>query len=247
MAITPKSKAVPVKSPRKSLAKTPAKPVAQKQAKKGAASPAKPAKKPTPAPVHAAPKPGLKKPTPVQKTKAAKAILSRLVAPKKDLIKKTVKTPVPAPAPKAAHKHPSKTPTSSEAKVAATTEPKKPRFNKADLDQFKAELLNMRDRITGQSGSMRNDALKRTDEINPEEDGTDSFMRLQTLEQVSSQHQIIANINESLRAIEKGTYGVCETCGELINKPRLMVLPFAHNCIKCQSEMERPRRSVGRK
>jgi len=245
MAITRKSKAAPVKSPRKSLAKTPAKPVAKKQAKKGAASPVKPAKKPTPAPARATPKPVLKKSKSVPKTKDAQAILSRLVAPKKDLIKKTVKTP--APAPKVAHKHPSKTPPPSEAKVAATTEPKKPRFNKADLDLFKVELLNMRDRITGQSGSMRNDALKRTDEINPEEDGTDAFMRLQTLEQVSSQHQIIANINESLRSIEKGTYGVCETCGELINKPRLMVLPFAHNCIKCQSEMERPRRSVGRK
>ena len=171
----------------------------------------------------------------------------RLVAAKKDLIKKIVKTSAPSPAQKVAQKPVSKTPTKPEAKPAAAAEPKKPRFNKADLDQFKAELLSMRDRITGQSGSMRNDALKRTDEINPEEDGTDAFMRLQTLEQVSSQHQIIANINEALRSIEKGTYGVCDACGELINKQRLMVLPFAHNCIKCQSEMERSSRSVGRK
>jgi RNA polymerase-binding transcription factor DksA len=105
----------------------------------------------------------------------------------------------------------------------------------------------MRDRITGQSGSMRTAALQRTDEVNPEEDGTDAFMRLQTLEQVSSQHQIIANIDEALRAIEKGTYGVCDTCGELISKPRLSVLPFAKNCIKCQSEMENPRRMGGRR
>jgi len=105
----------------------------------------------------------------------------------------------------------------------------------------------MRDRITGQSGSMRNAALQRDDEVNPEEDGTDAFMRLQTLEQVSSQQLIITNINEALRAIEKGSYGVCDTCGELISKQRLSVLPFAKNCIKCQSEMERPNRPNGRR
>ena len=105
----------------------------------------------------------------------------------------------------------------------------------------------MRDRITGQSGSMRNAALQRNDETNPEEDGTDAFMRLQTLEQVSSQQQLIANIDEALRSIEKGTYGVCDTCGELISKPRMTVLPFAKNCIKCQSEMERTPRPGGRR
>ncbi len=150
--------------------------------------------------------------------------------------------------PLSAHKTVLKTPAKVVPVAAPAGEhPKKAHFNKTDLDQFKIDLLAMRDRITGQSGSMRSAALQRTDEVNPEEDGTDAFMRLQTLEQVSSQHQIIANINEALRAIEKGTYGVCDTCGELISKQRLAVLPFAKNCIKCQSEMERPSRSGGRR
>lgn len=132
-------------------------------------------------------------------------------------------------------------------KAAAPVDPKKPQFNKGDLHQFKLELLAMRERITGQSGSMRDAALQRTDEINPEEDGTDAFMRLQTLEQVSSQQQLVTNIDESLRLIEKGSYGVCGQCGGLISKPRLTVLPFAKNCIKCQSEMERQHRPGGRR
>jgi len=158
-------------------------------------------------------------------------------ASKKDPNKKIVNK-APAQAPKATQK----------AVTKATVVPeKKNRFQKSDLDQFKAELLSMRDRITGQSGSMRSAALQRTDETNPEEDGTDAFMRLQTLEQVSTQHQLIANIDAALRSIEKGAYGVCDTCGELISKPRLAVLPFATNCIKCQSEKERSPQSRNRR
>lgn len=241
MATTKKSKAAPAKSPRKAVKPAAPKKTAKAQPKKVAAkakqSPQKPSRTPAQAvkKTAAAAKPKIAaKPAP--QTKPIKKGAPLPSAPNKNLSKNPVKTAVaPKVAPKPAPK------------VAAPAEPKKPRFSKSDLDQFKIELLAMRDRITGQSGSMRNDALQRTDEINPEEDGTDAFMRLQTLEQVSSQQQIITNIDEALRAIEKGTYGCCDACGELINKPRLAVLPFAKNCIRCQSEMERVNRPGGRR
>ena len=182
------------------------------------------------------PKKALKKVSP--KTKPVKKARVAIVAPKKNLVKTTVNK-APTHSPKAEHKILTKT--------ASAAEAKKSRLLKGDLDQFKSELLAMRERITGQSGAMRSAALQRNDEINPEEDGTDAFMRLQTLEQVSSQQQIIANIDEALRSIEKGAYGICDSCGELISKPRLAVLPFATNCIKCQSEMERAPRPGGRR
>jgi len=129
---------------------------------------------------------------------------------------------------------------SSTASAAADHKPAgKHRFDKKDLALFKHELVAMRDRIVNQSGAMKTAALQRTDEVNVEEDGTDAFMRLQTLEQVGNQQAVISNINESLHAIDQGTYGVCDMCGELIGKQRLLVLPFAKNCIKCQSDMER--------
>lgn len=240
MATNKKSKAASAKSPRKTV-KTPATKTAAKGLPKKAVSALRtPPKKPSRTPVKSQKKPApAATPKKVAKTAAPPQPIKKsappVSAPAKDLSKKPVKTAI---APKIV--------TKAAAKPAAA-EPKKPRFSKVDLDQFKVDLLAMRDRITGQSGSMRNDALQRTDEVNPEEDGTDAFMRLQTLEQVSSQQQIITNIDEALRAIDKGTYGVCDNCGELINKPRLAVLPFAKNCIKCQSEMERSHRPSGRR
>jgi len=240
MAVTHKNKAGSSKSPKKNVKKAPVKAAAKPMPKKASAKkvqPPKPASRTPPKPVKKTiPRKAVKKASP--QAKPVKQAVAAVAAPKKDLVKKIVST-ASSPRPETAHK--------PAPKPAPAAEPKSVRSHKGDLHHFKAELLAMRDRITGQSGSMRDAALQRNDETNHEEDGTDAFMRLQTLEQVSSQQQIIANIDESLRSIEKGTYGICDMCGELINKPRLAVLPFAKNCIKCQSEMERTNRFVGRR
>jgi DnaK suppressor protein len=46
-------------------------------------------------------------------------------------------------------------------------------------------------------------------------------------------------IEEALEAIEDGDYGFCEECEEPINEKRLLLMPFARLCVRCQSEMER--------
>lgn len=45
-------------------------------------------------------------------------------------------------------------------------------------------------------------------------------------------------IDEALAMIEKGTYGQCATCGEEIPEARLIALPTAKNCVKCQQEAD---------
>ncbi|HPB10666.1 MAG TPA: TraR/DksA C4-type zinc finger protein [Kiritimatiellia bacterium] len=233
---TPHRKPVAKKqATRKVSGSRPQKPLAAKKS-----APVKAKAKAKPAPIAAAKRAAQ---SPSKRTqphaKTATKPVPKAAVPIKKPVSKIVRTSSSIPPAAAAHKVP--------ARAATTADSKKPRFHKGDLEQFKTELLSMRERITGQSGSMRHAALQRNDEINPEEDGTDAFMRLQTLEQVGSQHRDIANIDDALRSIEKGTYGICEMCGELISKPRLAVLPFATNCIKCQSEMERMSRRGGRR
>ena len=195
--------------------------VVKKAAPAKKAAPVAPAKKAAPAVI-------AKKATPAAPAKKTAPVAS---AKKVTPAKKAVPTP---PAKKAVPV--------AQAVLRELPDARKQRFSKTDLKQFQMDLLAMRDRITNQSGAMKTAALQRSDEINLEEDGTDAFLRLQTLEQVGSQQAIITKINEALHAISKGKYGVCDTCGALINKARLAVLPFARNCIKCQSEMERMNR-----
>lgn len=45
-------------------------------------------------------------------------------------------------------------------------------------------------------------------------------------------------IDDVLKKIEEGTYGICEMCEKKIAKKRLMALPLTPYCRDCQSEME---------
>jgi DnaK suppressor protein len=43
-------------------------------------------------------------------------------------------------------------------------------------------------------------------------------------------------INDAIRAIDNGTYGNCEECGDEISQARLEALNFAVRCISCELE-----------
>jgi len=116
------------------------------------------------------------------------------------------------------------------------------KFPASDLAQFKKSLLLLRQVALGQSASLRDIALEQTEERGGEdEDGSDVFLRLQSLSQVDSQNRIVQKIDEALARIADGTYGVCEHCGKLIRKARLLNLPFVHTCMECQILLERRR------
>jgi len=45
-------------------------------------------------------------------------------------------------------------------------------------------------------------------------------------------------VNDALARIEKGTYGICQDCGEEIAFPRLEAFPTAELCVNCQRQRE---------
>ncbi len=119
-------------------------------------------------------------------------------------------------------------------------------FSSSDLADFRKRLILLRQEAMGQSATLKTIALEHTDDRGSEDDdGSDAFMRLQNLSQVDSQNKVIQKIDEALARIQEGTYGICEVCGQLIRKPRLLNLPFVHTCMECQSAMEE--KSPGRR
>lgn len=124
----------------------------------------------------------------------------------------------------------------SRAKGAATLQ-----FPAADLAEFRKRLILLRQEALGQSSTLRSVALEQTNDHGSEDDdGADAYMRLRNLERVNSQNKIVQMIDEALSRIQEGTYGICENCGQLIRKPRLMNLPFVRTCMECQTQMEAP-------
>ena len=248
------AKEAPVKKPaaKPTVKKAPAKPVAKKA----------PAKKTPPKPV--AKKAPAKK-APVAKKPVEESVKKERKAPPK--MKKMVVKPVPIPVQEELYENESKDfafafaqsmmqeQKEAEAKKSqaiasnAVKLPKRPtsrekgsetlKFSDADLAQFRKSLIALRESIVGKTATLKTNALEQTiDRAGEDEDGSDSFMRLQNLGQVGEQNKTLQKIDEALHRIEDGTYGICEICGQLIRKPRLRHLPFAHTCMECQSAME---------
>jgi RNA polymerase-binding protein DksA len=77
---------------------------------------------------------------------------------------------------------------------------------------------------------------------NPSDDVdiANSGIALETEYEIGSvEYKAVAEIDNALRRIESGKYGVCEDCGQRIPEARLKALPFAYLCVKCKEREER--------
>lgn len=127
----------------------------------------------------------------------------------------------------------------SRPEIRPVRKPAKMILTQSERKNLIAKLVSLREELTGQVAALKNDSLKRNDEVNPVEDGTDAYDRQFALSLASSEQEAVAQINDALRRITEGTYGVCEQCQGAIEKARVEALPFVRTCIRCQSELER--------
>lgn len=51
--------------------------------------------------------------------------------------------------------------------------------------------------------------------------------------------RLARDVEDALRRIEEGHYGVCGHCEEEISPKRLNALPWARYCVRCQEEVDR--------
>jgi DnaK suppressor protein len=125
-------------------------------------------------------------------------------------------------------------------------------LNKKDLEKFKKILLEIRTKISGDLQHLEEDSLNTNQResagdlsgysFHMADMATDNFDREFTLGLASNEQQILNMVDNALRRIEDGTYGVCETCNKSIPTKRLTVMPHAPLCIKCQEEEEKKKR-----
>lgn len=111
-------------------------------------------------------------------------------------------------------------------------------FSKDELQLFRNALLAERERLVEEVAGLREESLLRHDEVNHEEDGTDAYIRLSGLDRAGQEQARVIQIDEALRTLDEGRYGLCELCGCCIETARLELLPFVTTCIRCQSEAE---------
>jgi RNA polymerase-binding transcription factor DksA len=52
-------------------------------------------------------------------------------------------------------------------------------------------------------------------------------------------HDALEEIEEALRLLDQGTYGLCVTCSAAIRYERLEAVPAARHCVACQARHDR--------
>jgi len=175
--------------------------------------------------------------------------------------KARVKSSKPAkkPAAKATKKitaRPGKSPKANGARksfnVGETREILAPKNHKPrKLDPFvrgqKEKLLNLRDAMVDSMAGVAKDNLRSRAEgseasafgMHQADAGSDAYDRDFALSLLSQEQDALYEIDQALKRIELGTYGICEMSGKPISHARLEAIPFARFTVECQSQLEK--------
>jgi DnaK suppressor protein len=236
---------------------------------KPAAKPAKSAKKPAPKPKPAAAK--LSKPGQEKPTNGKPAAGTQAKGPKKPEIIATAAKPIlKKPKPKLTDFLPTsgkplaglvrkpliqsgpKAPPRVVLQSGATKhdEPRKSPLSKTQLQHFRTILVRKRAELIGDVSTMETQALtghsgslSHTPQHSAEQ-GSDVYDQSLALDIAAVDRKLIKEIDDAIKRIDDGTYGLCEVTGKPIKIERLEVLPWARMSIEAASDLERRSHSL---
>lgn len=113
------------------------------------------------------------------------------------------------------------------------------RYSEKDLEYFKQLILEKKKETMEELDALKESMMDvTTGEYVSEsstysmhmEQGTDAMEREKTFLFASRSSKFLNQLEEALRRIEEGTYGVCRVCQLLIPKERLEAVPTAQTC-----------------
>ena len=108
------------------------------------------------------------------------------------------------------------------------------------VSKYKRILSAERERLLNNSKeSIKYDLNISSDDLPDEADlATSEVNQSLTFELRNRERVMIAKINTALKKIQDGSFGLCETCEEEIEKRRLEARPFSTLCVSCQEQHE---------
>jgi DnaK suppressor protein len=111
----------------------------------------------------------------------------------------------------------------------------------------KEKLLQLRDAMVDSMAGVAQDTLRSRAEgseasafgMHQADAGSDAYDRDFALSLLSQEQDALYEIDQALKRIEVGTYGICEMSGKPIPHARLEAIPFARFTVGCQSQLEK--------
>ena len=120
------------------------------------------------------------------------------------------------------------------------------------LKKQKAKLLQLRDSLLDAMLGVSRDTLRARAEgseasafgMHQADAGSDAYDRDFALSLLSQEQDALYEIEEALKRIDGGTYGICEMSGKPIPHARLEAIPFARYTVECQTLIEKQKKAT---
>ncbi|MEX2567745.1 MAG: TraR/DksA C4-type zinc finger protein [Cyclobacteriaceae bacterium] len=119
---------------------------------------------------------------------------------------------------------------------------KKTSYSKEELKEFE-ELINEKLTVAKEEFDQLKQSLSKKNDSGTDntastskllEDGADTLERENLSQLAARQQKFIVNLENALRRIKNGTYGVCVDTGKLISKERLRAVPHTMHSIEAK-------------
>ncbi|MBI3325050.1 MAG: TraR/DksA C4-type zinc finger protein [Candidatus Omnitrophica bacterium] len=124
-------------------------------------------------------------------------------------------------------------------------------MNKQQLKEFRDLLMQERSKVAGEIRSIAQDASKNPREasgdlsaytVHMADMSADTYEREMAMNIVSSEQEVLYQIEDAIKRIDDGTYGTCLQCNKPITMSRLKAVPYTAMCIECQRSKEQKSR-----
>jgi len=123
------------------------------------------------------------------------------------------------------------------------------KLTKKDAEYFKKLIMQIKEKVIDEIKHISDDTLKKSQKdasgdisgytYHMADVASDAYDREFSLGLASNERQSLYELDDAIKKIEEGTFGICEECKSLISKTRLKVVPFARLCVKCQERKEK--------
>jgi len=125
----------------------------------------------------------------------------------------------------------------------------KKKLNKKQLAEFRSLIMRRKNELLDDINHISEDTLKKSQKdasgdisgytYHMADVATDTYDREFSLGIASNERQLLYELDDALKRIEEGTFGICEDCKSLITKTRLKAIPYARLCLNCQQKREK--------
>ena len=119
------------------------------------------------------------------------------------------------------------------------------------LEVYRKLLIKIKDQISGDIRNLSDDNVGSANDGGGDVSGhalhmadvaTDMYDREFAMGLAANDRELLVRINDAMKRIENGTYGICVECKKSIAATRLKALPHAQTCLKCQEKIESRRK-----